>query len=67
MTKLGADPIASEVTQRARAFLEALFGKRESAGAQMAVRASVGLEDEFAIAISCETLARRLLDTWKRT
>jgi hypothetical protein len=31
----------------------------------MAVRASVGLEDAAAIAISCEALARRLLDAWK--
>jgi hypothetical protein len=30
----------------------------------MAVRASVGLEDEIAIAISCEALALRLLDAW---
>jgi hypothetical protein len=38
---------------------------RGGIGAQMAVRASVGLEDEVAIATSCQTLSRRLLDAWK--
>ncbi len=62
---LGAHPIAGEVTMQARGFLEELFGARASFGAQMAVRASVGLQDEAAIALSCEVLARRLLDAWK--
>jgi hypothetical protein len=50
---------------QARGLLEDLFGNRDAVGAQMAVRASVGLEDEIAIAISCEALARRLLAAWK--
>ena len=32
---------------------------------ESSVRASVGLEDEAAIALSCEVLAHRLLDAWK--
>lgn len=65
LTKLAAHPISGGVTRQARTFLEDLFGARASVGAQMAVRASVGLEDEMAIAISCEALARRLLDVWR--
>jgi hypothetical protein len=65
LAKLAAHPLAGDVTQQARAFLQELFGDRGGIGAQMAVRASVGLEDAIAIAISCEALARRLLDVWK--
>jgi hypothetical protein len=65
MAELAAHPIAGDVTQQARAFLQEHFGDREGIGAQMAVRASVGLEDAAAIAVSCEALARRLLDAWK--
>ena len=63
--KLAAHPIAGEVTRQARGFLQELFGDRASFGAQLAVRASAGLEDATAIALSCEVLARRLLDAWK--
>jgi hypothetical protein len=56
-----ADPLAGDVTRNARAFLQEYFGDRESVGAQMAVRASAGC----AIALSCEALARRVLDVWK--
>jgi len=65
LKRLVAHPVAGGVTQQARVFLEELFGDRRSIGVQMAVRASVGLEDEAAIALSCEVLARRLLDAWK--
>jgi hypothetical protein len=65
LVKLTQHPIAATVSQEARAFLGDLFGDREAPGAQMAARASVGLEDEVAIRISCETLARRLLGAWK--
>lgn len=65
LRQLAEHPIAGEVTREARRFLANLFSDRDAAGAQMAVRASVGLEDELVIAVSCETLARRLLDTWK--
>ncbi len=65
LTKLAEHPIAGEVTREARGFLGELFSERDAAGAAMAVRASVGLEDELVIAISCETLARRLLAAWK--
>ena len=65
LIKLAANPVAGQVTQQARGYLQELFGDRGGVGAQMAVRASVGLEDEAAIALSCEVLARRLLDAWK--
>ena len=65
MKRLAAHPMAGKVTKQARGFLEELFGERGSFGAQMAVRASVGLEDPTAIALSCEVLARQLLDAWK--
>ena len=65
LKKLAAHPLSGEVTQQARGFLQDLFGDRRSIGSQMAVRASVGLEDEAAIAISCEALASRLLGSWK--
>ncbi len=64
LMKLAAHPIATKVTQEACAFLQDLFADRAAVGAQMAIRASVGLEDEAAIALSCETLARRLLGVW---
>lgn len=65
LAKLAEHPIAGDVTRQARAFLREHFGDRDGIGAQMAVRASVGLEDAAAIAISCEALARRLLDAWE--
>jgi hypothetical protein len=65
LNKLAANPIAGGVTRQARGFLEELFADREGIGAQMAVRACVGLEAEATIALSCEVLARRLLDAWK--
>jgi len=65
LMKLMQHPIAGKVTQEARTFLDELFGHRDAPGAQMAVRASVGLEDEAAIRVSCEALARRLLGVWK--
>lgn len=66
LMRLETHPIAGSVTRQARAFLGELFADREGIGAQMAVRASAGLEDEVAIAISCEALARQLLDAWKQ-
>jgi hypothetical protein len=65
LLKLTQHPIAGKVTQEARTFLDDLFGHRDAPGAQMAARASVGLEDEIAIRVSCEALARRLLGAWK--
>lgn len=65
LAELSVHPLAGKVTGQARGLLEDLFGNRDAVGAQMAVRASVGLEDEIAIAISCEALARRLLAAWK--
>lgn len=65
LMQLAANPLAGDVTRAARGFLQDLFVERNSVGAQMAVRASIGLEDETAIALSCEVLARRLLDAWR--
>jgi hypothetical protein len=65
LVKLTQHPIAGAVSQEARAFLGELFGDRDAPGATMAARASVGLEVEFAIRISCEVLAQRLLVAWK--
>src|SRR5207247_976483 len=64
LTTLTVSPIAGNVTKEARGFLQDLFADREAVGTQMAVRSVGGLEDEDAIALSCETLARRLLDIW---
>jgi len=65
LVQLAAHPIAGDVTRNARAFLEEHFADRQGIGAQLAVRASAGLEDDVAIAVSCEALARRLLGAWK--
>ncbi|MGH7270211.1 MAG: hypothetical protein ACREJ3_07240 [Polyangiaceae bacterium] len=64
LMRLAAHSLAGTVTRAARVFLEELFADRAAAGSQMAVRASIGLEDETALALSCETLARRLLRAW---
>ncbi|MBZ0274137.1 hypothetical protein K8I61_19010 [bacterium] len=65
LSRLAAHPLAGEVTRQARGYLGRLFADRNGIGARMAVRASAGLEVEGAIALSCEALARRLLDAWK--
>ncbi len=64
LVALAEHAIARDVTRQARGFLQEHFSHREGIGAQMAVRASIGLEDSAAIAISCEALARRLLTAW---
>ena len=64
LAKLAGHAIAGEVTTQARELLRDLFADRDAAGTQMAVRASAGLEDEITIAVSCETLARQLIDAW---
>lgn len=64
LAKLAEDPVAGAATRRARSLLHQQLADRNDIGARMAVRACVGLEDEDAIAISCEVLSRRLLDIW---
>ena len=64
LRSLSADPISLEVTRSARIFFAELFGDRSAIGSQMAVNSSGGLEDEIAIAMSCEVLAQRLLEVW---
>jgi hypothetical protein len=65
LDRLMQNPVAGVVSQEARTLLGDLFGDRDAPGAQMAARASVGLEDHVAITLSCEVLARRLLEAWK--
>jgi hypothetical protein len=65
LTALETDPIAGAVTREARTHFQELFAERDAHGAQMAVRASAGLEDAAVIALSCEVLARRLLAAWR--
>jgi len=62
---LAQHPLAGRASQQARTYLADLFGDRDAPGARMAARATVGLEDEIAIRISCEALARQLLGAWK--
>ncbi len=65
LAQLAAHGIAGAATRAARTFLEQLFAARDAVGSQMASRASAGLEDEVAIAMSCEVLAQQLLALWK--
>lgn len=64
LVTLAAHPISRDVTLRARGYMDRLFSDRNSVGSQMAVRACVGLDDEVAIAVSCELLAGRVLEAW---
>lgn len=64
LVNLAQHPLAGGVSREVRRFLDELFGDRDAPGAQMAARASVGLEEGIAIRLSCETLARRLLGAW---
>jgi hypothetical protein len=64
LRRLERHPIAQLTTVEARKYLAELFSDRESVGARMAVRATAGLEDEQTVALSCEVLAKRLLDSW---
>ena len=64
LSALEKHPLAGDVSRQARVFLDELFGHRDALGAQMAAWASVGLEDDMAIRISCEVLARGLLRAW---
>lgn len=65
LKNLSSHPIAAEATRQARMFLEELFADRKALGSRMAARAVAGLEDEATIAISCEVLAKRLLEAWE--
>lgn len=65
LNHLATNPLAGEVTRAARTFLSELFADRSSIGSQMAVRSTAGLEDEVAIAMSCEVLAQKLLESWR--
>ena len=64
LASLKVDLVAGGVTEEASTLLRTLFADRNAHGAQMAVRASAGLEDGLTIALSCEALARRLLTLW---
>lgn len=62
---LASDAMAGEVTVAAHAMLAELFGSRDAVGSRMASGATAGLEDELTIAVSCEVLARELLQHWQ--
>jgi len=66
LTGLEKHPVAGAVTLEARAYLRRLFASRNAHGAALAVRASAGLEEAAAIAVSCEVLALSLLAAWDR-
>ncbi len=61
---LTRDSIAGEVTRASRSLLVELFANREGLGSMLAARSVAGLEDEVAIALSCEVLTRQLLEEW---
>lgn len=62
MNRLLADERSSEVAGRAVALLESLFGRRSAGGIALAIRATGGLMDADELAVSCELLARSLLE-----
>lgn len=64
LTGLERHEVAGPITGEARAFLRSLFGTRHAHGTAMAVRASHEVEDAATIALTCETLAARLLSAW---
>lgn len=65
LMELQAHAVAGAVTVEARTYLQRLFATRNGHGAEMAVRASAGLENATTIAASCEALAKSLLTVWK--
>lgn len=65
LTTLAQHPLAGMASQEARTYLADLFGDSDAPGAQMAARATVGLEDAIAIRVSCAALAQQLLGAWK--
>jgi hypothetical protein len=63
--ELDDEPALATTSQDARTYLGALFGDRDAPDAQIVARATVGLEDEIAIRLSCAALARQLLGAWQ--
>ncbi len=61
LQELRHNELAGPVTEEALAHLETLFAANSSAGSQMAVRATEGLEDPDYIAAACASLAQELL------
>ncbi|RMG94074.1 MAG: hypothetical protein D6705_17110 [Deltaproteobacteria bacterium] len=62
MRRLLADTRSEAVARKALDLLDALFGRRAAEGIEMAIRSAGGLVDADEIAVSCELLARELLD-----
>ncbi|RLB59339.1 MAG: hypothetical protein DRI34_02190 [Deltaproteobacteria bacterium] len=62
MRHLRADARSATVTREALDLLEALFGRRAAEGIEMAIRSAGGMVDADELAVSCELLARDLLD-----
>ncbi|MBW2700430.1 MAG: hypothetical protein JRF33_06385 [Deltaproteobacteria bacterium] len=62
MQNVLADERSTQVANQAIELLRATFGRRESAGVKMAVRATGGLVDGDELAVSCALLAREFLE-----
>lgn len=66
MDRLLADERSSKVAGRAVDLLESLFAHRSAGGIEMAIRSTGGLMDPDELAVSCELLARSLLEEIKK-
>ncbi len=61
---IGVD-LSEKMATWAREYLADLFADRNALGPKLAARAAAGLADEEEIALSCEVLARQLLERWR--
>ena len=64
---LMSNDISKVSTREALSHIKDLFGRRNSVGSQMAVRASSGLEDEVTVAMSCEALTVKFLQAMPKS
>jgi hypothetical protein len=65
LVRLEAHPNAGAVTSEARPLLRRLFATPSGHGTDMAVRASLGLEEPATIRSACAALATELLRVWE--
>lgn len=65
LAALEVNLLASAATRDARTHLHRLFGAPNAFGANMAVRASVALEDATFVSAACVALARELRSHWE--
>jgi hypothetical protein len=66
MNRLLAEERSSKVAGRSFGLLESLFAHRSAGGIEMAIRSTGGLMDPDELAVSCELLARGLLEEIKK-